>query len=325
MAHPRVRWAAAAALVTALAALEPGAIAQNYPTKPIRIILPYLGGTEFVGRWLAGKLSPVLGQQVVVDPRVGAGGNLGHELTATAAPDGYTLMLAAPPLVVNPYLNPKATSYNPMRDFVSISLTGTIPSVLVVHPSVPVKTLSELVQLARSHPGQLTYGSGGIGATSHLAGELFKSIAKINIVHVPYKGATFAMVGALSGEVGMVTPAVSAAVSYVNEGRMRALAILDTKRVPSMPSVPTTAEAGMPQFVVVNWYDLMAPAATPRAIVERLNAEVVKVMQAADTKERFASNGADATSSTPEQAAEFLKAEDARWSKVIREAGIKAE
>ncbi len=313
----------ATALLVVMAALPPGASAQSYPAKPIRIVLPYLGGTDFVGRWLAFKLSPALGQQIVVDPRPGAGGNLGHEAVARAAPDGYTLMLGAPPLVSNPHLN--KVSYDPLRDFVPIAMVATIPNVLAVHPSVPAKTLRELVQIARTSPGKLAYGSGGVGSTSHLAGELFKSLSKTDILLVPYKGASFALVGAMSGEVDMVIPAASAVEAYVKDRRMRALAVLDTKRVNSMPQVPTSAEAGMPQFQIVNWYVLSAPAGTPRTIIDRLNTELTKVMQSSETRDHFAGIGGEPVSTTPEQALAFLRAEYERWGKVIREAGIKGE
>lgn len=316
--------ALAAVLFVTLSALPPFALAQNYPVKPVRIILPYLGGTDFVGRWLAFKLSPVLGQQIVVDPRPGAGGNLGHEAAAKSPPDGYTLMLGAPPLVSNPHLNRKV-GFDPLRDFAPIAIVATIPNVLAVHPSVPAKTLRELVQLARSSPGKLAYGSGGVGSTSHLAGELFKSLTKTNILLVPYKGASFALVGAMSGEIDMVIPAASAVEPYVKDRRMRALAVLDTKRVNSMPGVPTSAEAGMPQFQIVNWYVLAAPAGTPRPIIDRLNAELTKVMQSPETRDHFVVIGGTPGSTTPEQAAAFLRTEYERWGKIIREAGIKAE
>jgi tripartite-type tricarboxylate transporter receptor subunit TctC len=312
-------------LLCAAPALSPvPARAQAYPIKPIRIILPYLGGTDFVGRWLGSRLTPALGQQVIVDPRPGAGGNIGHEAVAKAAPDGYTLMLASTPFVLNPILNSKST-YDLTRDFAPIELVATLPNVLAVHPSVPARSLRELVQLARSNPGKLAYGSGTVGSTSHLAGELLKSLSKADILLVPYKGASFALVGAMSGEVDVVIPAASAVEPYVKSNRMRVLAVLDGKRLASMPDVPTSAEAGMPQLLIVNWYVLTAPAATPRAIVERLNAEVVKVMQTPETRAYLAGIGGEPISSTPEEAAAFLRAEYERWSRVIRAAGIKAE
>ncbi len=318
--HSDIRGAVAAALL-ASAALPCGAQAQAYPTKTIRIVLPYLGGTDFVGRWIALKLSPALGQQVVVDPRPGAGGRIGHDLVAKAAPDGYTLMIAAPPLVINPHLG-KA---NAVREYAPVALLGTIPYILAVHPSVPAKTLRELVQLARNNPGKLTYGSGAPGSTSHLAGELLKSLSKTNILLVPYKGATFGLIGAMSGEVDVVIPSASAVEAYVKDKRIRALAVLNTKPVSSMPGVPTAAQAGMPELVVVNWFVLSAPAGTPRPIIDRLNTEVMKVMQSADTQKQFVTFGGEIVPSTPEQTAAFLSEEYERWGKVIRDANIKGE
>ena len=320
-----MRSAALALFLCAASALTPApAFAQAYPTKPVRIVLPYLGGADFIGRFIAARLTPGLGQQVIVDPRPGAGGNIGHEAVAKAAPDGYTLMLASTPFVLNPILNSR-TGYDIARDFAPIELMATIPNVLAVHPSVPAKSLRELAQLARNNPGKLAYGSGTVGSTSHLAGELLKSLAKANILLVPYKGASFALVGAMSGEVDVVIPAASAVEPYVKSKRMRVLAVLDTKRLTSMPDVPTSAEAGMPQLLIVNWYVLAAPVATPRAIIDRLNAEVVKVMQAPETRTYLAGIGGEPISSTPEQAAAFLRSETERWTKVIRAAGIKAE
>ena len=314
---------AALALVVSCA-LAPASWAQEFPNKPIRIVLPYVGGTDFVARWLAGKMPASLGQQIIVDPRLGASGNIGHDYVKRSAPDGYTLMLGAPPWVVNPYLFLNS-GYNLERDFTPIALVATLPNMLVVHPSVPARTLRELVQLARSNPGKLNYGAGPSGTTGHLAGELFKSLAKINIVSVPYKGASFALVGALGGEVDVVIPAVSSAEPFVKDKRMRALAILDTKRVDSMPDVPTSAEAGMPEFLIVNWYVLAGPAAMPRAIVERLNTEINKVSQMADTRKQFMNIGGEPVVSTPDQAAKFLRDEAQRWGKVMRDANIKAE
>ena len=321
----------ARAAVPWLLLLLPGtALAQAYPVKPVRIILPYLGSTEFAGRWIAAKLSPALGQLVGVDPRPGAGGKIGHELAARAAPDGHTLMLAAPPLVINPHLYPqgpqsKQPGMDALRDYAPIAMLGTIPSVLAVHPSVPAKSVRELVALAQKNPGKLTYGSGAPGSPSHLAGELLKALSKPNILLVPYKGATFALVGAMSGEVDVVIPAASAVEPYVKDKRMRALAVLHTKPVAALPGVPIAAEAGMPQLLIVNWFVLAAPAGTPRAVIERLNAEVNKVMQTAESQKHFAALGGEVAAGTPEQAIAFVREESERWGKVIRDANIKAE
>jgi tripartite-type tricarboxylate transporter receptor subunit TctC len=297
--------------------------AQDYPSKPIRVLLPFAGGTDVVARLLSAKMSPAIGQQLVTEPRLGAGGNIAHEAVAKAAPDGYTLLMAAPPVVINPHLN--KVNFDPLRDFAPVALLTAIPNVLVVHPSVKAKTLHELVQLARSAPGRLTYASGGVGSSNHLAGELLKSVTATDIVHVPYKSGTIALTGAMGGEVDIVIVAASSVVGIVRDGRMRALAVLDTKRLGSMPEVPTSAEVGLPQVVMVNWYMLLAPAGTPRTIVEKLNAEAVKAMTAADSRERLSAMGGDASLGTPEQAAQLLRREYEQWGRVIREAGIKAE
>ena len=326
----RVQSLSASSITAAAIALATTAVgsatAQSYPAKPIRIAMPFsTGGTDLVTRWLALKLAPVLGQQIVPEPRTGAGGNIAFEAIARAAPDGYSLLMAPPPFVINPTLYGKA-NYDPIRDFTPVTMCGSVPSLLVSHPSVPAKTLRELIALARANPNKLSYASGGIGSTPHLAGELLKSLTKTQIVHVPYKGGTLGLIGAMSGEVDIVFATMSAAsASYINEGKMRGLAILDSKRVKTVPQVPTSAEAGLPQLIAIIWYVLMAPAGTPRDIIDRLNAEIGKVMQTAETRERLLAVGGEPATGTPEQAAEFLRTEYARWSKLIKDAGIRAE
>jgi tripartite-type tricarboxylate transporter receptor subunit TctC len=300
------------------------AMAQSYPSKPIRMILPFAGGTETVGRLVAGKLSPALGQQVVPEPRLGATGNIGYVAAAKSPADGYTLLIGAVPLLTNPHLNPKS-GFDPIRDFAPVALLATIPNVVIVHPSVPAKNMRELIAIARSKPGKIAYGSGGFGSANHLAAELMQSFSKIKFTHVPYKSATLGIAGALSGDVDMVIVVISSAVPFVESGRMRALAILDNKRNSSIPDVQTSKEAGLPGLVAINWYTIMAPAGTPRAIIDRLNAESVKAMSAPDMREKFAGMGGDVATGTPEQTGEFLRAENDRWGKVIREANIKAE
>ena len=297
--------------------------AQPFPSKPIRVVLPFAGGTDVVARLLAAKMSGAIGQQIVPEPRLGAGGNIAHEAVAKAPPDGYTLLMAAPPLVINPHLNKVA--FDPLRDFVPIAVLTAIPNVLVVHPAVKANTLQELVQLARGAPGKLTYASGGVGSSNHLAGELLKSVTRTDIVHVPYKSATMALTGAMGGEVDIVIVVSSSVVNLVRERRMRALAVLDAKRVAALPDVPTSAEAGLPQVAIVNWYMLLAPAGTPRSIVERLNAEAMRAMSAPDSLERLAAMGAEAPTGSPEHAAQLLRREYEQWGRVIREARIKAD
>ena len=296
---------------------------QAYPSKPIRLLLPFAGGTDAVARLLALKLSPALGEQVLPEQRLGAGGNIAHRALAAAAPDGYTLLMAAPPLVINPHLNPNA-GFDPFRDFTAVAALTAIANVLVVHPKVPAKSLPELIELARANPGKLSYGSGGVGSSNHLAAELLKSMAKIDILHVPYKSATLALTGLLAGEVDIVIVAASSTAAYAKDGRLRALAVLDSKRSSAMPAVPTAAQAGTP-LAAVNWYVLLAPAGTPREIVQRLNTEAVRAMHAPDVRERLEALGGEPMNGSPEDAAAFLKKEYEQWGKVIREAGIRAE
>jgi tripartite-type tricarboxylate transporter receptor subunit TctC len=315
-----IRALAAGAMILSAAAAAQG---QVYPSRPIRVLLPFAGGTDAVARLLAPKLSAALGQPVLPEQRLGAGGNIAHRALAEAAPDGYTLLMAAPPLVINPHLNPNA-GFDPLRDFTAIAYLTAIANVLVVHPKVAAKTLNELIALARANPGKLSYGSGGVGSSNHLALELLKTRAKIDILHVPYKSATLALTGLIAGEVDVVAVAASSTVAYMKDGRLRALAVLDTKRSSAMPEVPTAAEAGTP-LAAVNWYVLLAPAATPRPIVERLNAEAVRAVHAPDVRERLQGLGGEPMSGSPEDAAAFLRGEYEQWGKVIRDAGIKAE
>ena len=314
---------AALALAAPLVLASSLASAQGYPSRPIHLLLPFAGGTDAVARLLALKLSPALGQQVLPEQRLGAGGNIAHRAVKEAAPDGYTLLMAAPPLVINPHLNSNA-GFDPLRDFVAIAPLTTIANVLLVHPKVQAKSLAELIGLARANPGKLTYGSGGVGSAPHLATELLKSIAKIDLLHVPYKSATIALTGLLAGEVDVVIVAASSAAAYVKDGRLRALAVLDSRRSSAMPDVPTAAQAGTP-LVAVNWYALVAPAGTPRAIVERLNVEAVKAMHSPDLRARLEAIGGEPMSGSPEDTAAFLKKEYEQWGKVIRDAGIKAD
>ncbi len=315
-----------ASLALAIFAMGWGAVlsAQNYPVKPVRIITGFAGGSDLMARLVAQHLSPALGQQVYVEQRLGAAGNIGFNAAAKAPPDGYTLLMGAVPLLSNPFVYPKV-GFDPMRDFIPIALLSTIPNGLFIHPSVPVKSLGELVQLSRKSPGKIAYGSGGVGSANHIAAEFLQSLAKVKFTHVPYKSATLGLIGAMSGDVDMVITVVSSGVTYVKSGRMRGLAVLDTKRSASMPDVPSTVEAGMPQLQAVNWYALLAPAGTPGAIIERLHAESVKMITTPEIQSRLRAMGGEPNSSTQAQTAEFLRTEHARWGKVIREAGIKAE
>ena len=303
-----------------------GALAQTYPAKPIRLIFPFPPGgpTDLLGRAVAQKMSEQLGQQLVADTRPGAGGNLGLELAAKAPADGYTLVLSSPLVAISPSLYAKL-NYDPAKDLAPISLIAVIQNGLLVHPSVPAKTLKELIALARRSPGKLSFGSGGLGTTTHLAPELLKSLAKIDMVHVPYKGSGQALIGLIGGDVDLLIMAVPAAAGQIQSGKVRALAVLSSQRSPLLPDVPTTHEAGVDDFEVPIWYCILAPAATPRDIITRLNAELTKALTSADLKEKLASAGIEPRTSTPEQLASFIRSETVRYANVIKSAGIKPE
>jgi tripartite-type tricarboxylate transporter receptor subunit TctC len=292
--------------------------------KPVRIITGFAGGSDLMARLMAQHLTPLLGQQVVVEQRLGAAGTIGFEYAARQAPDGYTLLLGAITLVTNPFVQ-KNAKFDPVRDFAPVALLSTIPNGLFVHPSVPAKSLKELVALARTAPGRVAYGSGGVGSANHLAAEFLQSMAKIRFTHVPYKSATLGIAGALSGDVDMVITVVSSGASYVNNGRMRGLVVMDTRRSAALPDMPTTAEQGYPRLKAVNWYTLMAPAGTPRPIIERLHAASAKVITSQEIRKQLRGMGGEPETATPEQTGEFIRAEFARWEKVIREAGLRPE
>ena len=315
-----------ALVIAALASHLDVALAQAYPAKPIRLIFPFPPGgpTDLLGRAIAQKLSDQMGQQVVADTRPGAGGNLGLELAAKSPPDGYTIVLSSPLVAISPSLYAKL-NYDPARDLAPISLVAVIQNVLLVHPSVPARTLKELIQLARRNPGKLNFGSGGVGTTTHLAPELLKSLVKISMVHVPYKGSGQALVGLIGGEVDLLIMAVPAAAAQIHAGKVRALAVLSAQRSSVIPEVPTTKEAGVDNFEVPIWYGILAPAATPRDVIARLNVEINKALAAPDMKERLARMGIEPMTDTPEQFTSFIKSETVRFAKVIKAAGIKPE
>ncbi|HXF66739.1 MAG TPA: tripartite tricarboxylate transporter substrate binding protein [Burkholderiales bacterium] len=312
---------------TALAAVLAGpAFAQGYPAKPLRFVLPFPAGgpTDILGRLLGQRLGDALGQAVVPENRPGAGGNVGAEFAAKQPPDGYTIVLCASSLAISPNLYRKL-NYDPVRDFAPISLVAQIPNVLLVHPSVPAKSLKELAALARANPGKLTFGSGGLGTSNHLGSEMFKTLAGVNMLHVPYKGSNMAMLGMIGGHVDMVVIGVPPAIPQIQARKVRALAVLSAQRLPALPEVPTTREAGFPGYEVTTWYGILAPAGTAREIVARLNSELVKIVSHSDTRERYAAAGFDPLTSTPEQFAEFIKTETVRWARVIREANLRIE
>jgi tripartite-type tricarboxylate transporter receptor subunit TctC len=318
---------ASAAILAALAWHAPGAFAQTYPSKPVRIVAPFAAGStiDIIGRILAPKLSEGLGQPVLVDNRAGAGGMIGMDSVAKAPPDGHALAIGAlGPLAMNPALYPK-TPFDPVRDFAAVSLLATGPVVIVVHPSVPAKSVGDLVALAKKNPGKLNFGSPGVGTSPHLTGELVKMLTHTDIVHVPYKGNAEALTDLISGRVSIVFSGVPPVVPLAKAGRLRVIATTGRQRLTSLPDVPTIAQAGLPAAQVLIWYGVVAPAATPREVVARLNREIVRVMQAPDVRERFSQQGIDPETSTPEQFGQLIREEYARWTKVIRASGIKLE
>ena len=317
-----------AALGIALCAFGAGeAGAQNYPSKPVRFVSPYApgGGTDIMARTLAQKLTESMGQQFVVENRAGGGGIVGIESVAKAAPDGYTILLGSKgPLTMNPALHSKLP-YDTLRDLAPISLVGSVPAVLVVHPSLPVKTVKELIVLAKARPGELTFSSSGISGTGHLSGELFAAMAGVKLVHVPYRGTGPATVAVLSGEVTFGFGNLVALMPHVQNKLLRALAVTSSKRISSAAHLPTVAEAGLPGYEYVTWYGVLAPAATPKEIVNRLGTELAKVARQAEMRDRLSSEGGEAVGSTPEEFAAYLKTELAAAVKLVKIANLRAE
>jgi tripartite-type tricarboxylate transporter receptor subunit TctC len=300
--------------------------AQAYPAKPLRLILPFPpgGGTDILGRILAQRLGETLGQQVIAENRPGAGGNVGAEYTARQPADGYTIVLCSPSIAISPSLY-KKLNYDPARDLTPIALVASIPNLLVVHPAVPAKTLQELVALARRNPGKLNFGSGGAGTTNDLGARYFIAENKLKIEMIPHKGANQAQTALLAGEVDMLVIGTAAAAPYVKAGKLRALAALGDKRDAAVPEVPTVAEAGMPCFKVDTWYGVLAPAGTPRDIVNRLNGAFVKLLNDPATRKLLAARGTDPLTSTPEEFAQFIRSETERWGRVVRASGATAD
>jgi tripartite-type tricarboxylate transporter receptor subunit TctC len=315
-------WVMAAAFLLVGASVIPLS-AQTYPNKPIRFILPFPPGgpTDILGRLIGQKLADRVGQPVVPENRPGAGANVGLEIGAKAKPDGYTLTLASPSLAISPTLY-KKLNYDSVKDFAPISLVAEIPNVMLVPPSSPVKNLKGLIEYAKANPGKLNFGSGGIGTSNHLASELLKNLAKINIVHVPYKGSSQAMIAMMGGEIGMVVVGIPPSQAQIQSGKVRALAVLSEKRLSAFPNIPTAKEAGIDHFEVTTWYGMLAPAGTPRDIITRLNAEWIKIAAMPDIREKMQSAGFEPMTSTPENFAEFVKTEIVRWGKVIKDANI---
>ena len=299
------------------------ASAQGYPAKPVRLIVPFPAGasSDIVGRLIAEKLSEHLGQPIIADNRAGAGGNVGIASAAKSPPDGYTILIVTASLAVAPSVYAKL-GYDPLEDLAPVARLTSIPNVLLVHPSVPAKTLRQFITLARSQPGKLNFGSGGAGTTNHLANELLKHLEKIDMVHVPYKGVTQAMVAMMSGEVDEVVMPIASSLGHIRAGKVRALAVLSEQRIPTLPDVPTGIEAGVPGFVMPLWYAMFAPAGTPGDIVSRLHRDIVRVLQSPDMRERLTALGVDPWPGTPEQLRDLLRADIERYRQVVRAARL---
>ena len=308
------------------AALPGAASAQTYPTRPVRLVVPYSAGgsTDTVARIVGQRLSERLGQQVVVDNRTGAGTLIGTEIVARAAPDGYTLLMATPPLAVNPTLH-KKVPYVLDRDFAAVTNVAASSNLLVIHPSVPANSTRELIALLNGEPGKYTYGSSGVGGAGHLAMALFTSMAGVDAVHVPYKGGAPAVADLVGGRLNLMMANLTTAQPHIRAGRLRALGVGTKKRTPLFPEMPTLAESGVPGYEANNWNGIVVPRGAPRAAIEKLHQEVVAVLREPAIAERLTGAGLEPIGDAPAEFAQYLKDEAAKWGKVVRAAGIKAE
>jgi tripartite-type tricarboxylate transporter receptor subunit TctC len=312
----------------ALACAIPGfAAAQTYPVKPLRLIVPFPagGGSDIVGRIVAGKLTEQLKQQVIVDNRAGAGGSIGTEAVARAAPDGYTMVLASTSeIAVNPAIYARL-SYDTVRDLAPVALVASTPVVIAVHPSLPARRVRDLIALAKARPGDINMASAGNGTFTHLSGELFKSLTSTAMTHVPYKGAPAALTDLAAGQVQIMFSSLPAAIGLVNAGRIRAVAVSTARRADNLPTVPTVAESGVPAYEVVYWYGLFVPTAVPREVAGQLHNEIERALRAQDVVASLGKQGATPGAFSQNQFADFVKSEHARWGKVARATGIKLD
>ncbi|MFN7088043.1 MAG: tripartite tricarboxylate transporter substrate binding protein, partial [Burkholderiales bacterium] len=299
---------------------------QAYPTKPIRLIVPSSpgGGTDISARIIAPKLGEYLGQQVVVENRPGAGTMIGGEAVARAAPDGYTLLMGISTLAINPAIY-KKVPYDALRDFAPISQAVSLSNVLVTHPSLPPKNVRELIVFVKARPGQINYASAGLGTSPHLSMALFLAMTGLKMVHIPYKGSGPGVVDLVAGHVPVMMPNMLSAQPHIKAGRLRALGVTGTRRANSAPEIPTIAEAGVAGYEAVQWYGVLAPAGTPRDIVGKLHAQIVRALQSAEVKQRLQADGADAVGSSPEEFAAYIRAETEKWAKVVKDADIRQD
>ena len=321
--HNVLRWI----LGVVLCVLAHGAFAQAYPNHSIRLVVPFPAGgtTDILARDVAKQLTETLGQAVVVDNRPGAGGNIGADLVAKAAPDGYTLLMGTVGThAINPSLYAKMP-YDHVKDFVPVVLVAGVPNVLVVNPSVPVNTVADLVKLAKAKPGSINFASSGSGTSIHLSGELFKTMAGVDMTHVPYKGSSPALTDLMGGQVQIMFDNLPSSLPLIKSGKLRAVAVTSLKRAPALPDVPTVAESGFPGFEASSWFGILAPAGTPAPIVARLNAEVNKWLQSPEAKQQLLTQGAEAAGGPPESFVAHIRAETEKWAKVVKASGAKVD
>jgi tripartite-type tricarboxylate transporter receptor subunit TctC len=300
--------------------------AQSYPSRPIRIVVPFPpgGATDIFARQVAQKMTESWGQQVLVDNKAGASGTIGSEQVAKSAPDGYTLMLTATHHSINPGLYAKLP-YDTLRDFSNVALIATSPNVLLLHPSVPVNSVQELIAHVKARPGGMHYASSSVGGATHLTAELFKTAAGINLIHVPYKGAAPAMTDLLGGQVTMMFDVLSTSMPHVRAGKLKALGVSSSRRSAIAPDVPTIAESGLPGFEAISWFGLYAPAGVPKDTINKLNAEVVRILHLSDVKEKLAQQGAEPGAMNAEQFDAFLRAEMVKWARAVKDSGARAD
>ncbi len=304
----------------------PAQSADSYPVKPVRLVTPFPpgGGTDILARALAPRMSESLGGSVIVENRSGAGGLVGIEAVARATPDGYTLLLVSGSLTIIPSLFPNVR-YDPVKDFTPVTLATRQPYIAVVHPSLPAKNIRELIALARARPGQVTYASAGSGGAGHLGMELLKTMVKVNIVHIPYKGSGPALIDVLGGHVSLMFASAPSAMPHIKTGRLRALAMTGSQQSAAVPGVPTIAESGLPGFETYGWYGVLAPAGTAPPIIARVHGAIIKAMAAPEVMERIVADGSEAVAGTPEQFADYIKRDIPKWAKVIKESGARAD
>lgn len=318
-----LRWA----LGALFACIATVASAQSYPNRAIRLVVPFpaAGTTDILARAAAQKLTEAFGQSVVVDNRPGAAGNIGSDLVAKSAPDGYTLLMGTVGThAINPSLYSKMP-YDHVKDFVPVVLVAGVPNVLVVNPALPVNSVADLIKLAKDKPGQINFASSGSGTSIHLSGELFKTMAGVDITHVPYKGSSPALIDLIGGQVQIMFDNLPSALPQIKAGKLRAIAVTSLKRAPVLPDVPTISESGLPGFEASSWFGVLAPAGTPAPIVARINAEVNKWLQSAEAREKLLSQGAEAAGGSPEQFANHIRAESEKWAKVVKASGAKVD